>query len=76
MLTVQQMADIAARHATAMADAMIAACLAWSLRVGEPLTVPRRASMPTPSYEADATADGTDWERMVRTNTDTRWQHT
>lgn len=72
MLTVQQILEIASRHFTAMADAMVAACIAWSLETGTPLDIPERQGQPT---HMAGPADGVDWERMVRGNSDSRWQH-
>ena len=79
MLTVQQMLDIAARHFTAMADAMVAACVAKAIEEGLPLVVPERPSgkrtrggapaRPAPSGER------VEWRRLVERNSDTRWQH-
>lgn len=73
-MTIQQMADIAARHFTRMADAMIAACVALSLETGEALRIPERAK----GKRARATyedAEARMFERMVRTNSDTRSFH-
>ena len=79
MLTVQQMIDIAARHFTAMADAMVAACVAKALEDGLPLSVPERPSGRSPGGGAPARAvlDGgsVEWQRLVEGNSDTRWQH-
>ncbi len=74
-MTVQQLATIAARHVTRMADAMIAACVARALVTGEPLVVPERASERRPAYVGAAYDDEPDWERMVRENSDTRRMH-
>lgn len=73
MLTVQQMLDIACRHVTAMSDAMVAACVQWACDNGEPLRLPARSARAPARGERPA--DATDWERMVRGNSDTRWQH-
>ena len=72
MLTVQRLADIACRHDTAMADAMLAACVERALRTGEAL-VPRHR--PCKRHRLGTTADpfsGVDWERLVRCNADIR----
>lgn len=77
MLSLQQLVDIAARHATAMADAMLRACVQRAVETGAPLRLTgegasrkargiARVSPPTP-------ADDVDWERMVTGNRDTRW---
>ena len=73
-MTLQQIADIAARHFTRMADAMIAACIARSIEVGESLKIPEREKTPggTLSYEDTKTLM---FERMMRSNSDTRSFH-
>lgn len=73
-MTIQQLAEIASRHFTAMADAMIAACVARAIATGEPLVVPEHAARPRPAYVSRAD-EGVDWERMVRGNSDTRRMH-
>ena len=71
---VQEMFEIACRYATAMADAMVLACLERAHELGVSLKRPA----PRPSV---ATARGTrpsedvDWERMVRANCDTASNH-
>lgn len=75
-MTIQQLAAIAARYVTRMADAMIAACLARHLETGEPLDIPERRHESRPAYVGQAASnDEPDWERMVRTNSDTRRMH-
>lgn len=74
MLTVQEMFDIAARHMTAMADAMVAACVVWSVETGEPLAIPRTAREARPPAIVRP-AEGVDWRRMVEGNSDTRLMH-
>lgn len=73
-MTIQQLAEIAARHVTRMADAMIAACIAHALETGEPLDIPERAAVRRPAYVSHV-EDDVDWERMVRGNSDTRHLH-
>lgn len=73
-MTVQQMADIAARHFTRMADAMIAACVALSLETGEALRIPERVQSGA-SRIAYEDAEARMFERMVRGNSDTRAFH-
>lgn len=73
-MTIQQLAEIASRHLTRMADAMIAACLARHLETGEPLDIPERRYEPRPAYVRPADPEP-DWERMVRGNSDTRHLH-
>lgn len=77
MPTLQRMAEIAARYATAMADAMLAACAVRADRTGEPLAVPRRAKTREGNKQqlAPGSDGGLDWERMVRSNRDTRLMH-
>ncbi len=80
MPTLQRMAEIAARYATAMADAMLAACAVRAARTGEPLAVPSRAKAPGalrrgPAARAVGRGERVDWERMVRRNSDTGRNH-
>jgi len=75
MLTIQEMFDIAMRYATAMADAMVAACVAKSVELGVRLEKPR-APRPRPfAASACQPPDDVDWERMVVGNTDTARNH-
>lgn len=76
-MSIQQLAAIAARYFTRMADAMIAACLARHLATGEPLDIPERRESQgrRPAYVGSAYDDEPDWERMVRGNSDTRRMH-
>lgn len=73
-MTLQQIADIAARHFTRMADAMIAACVALALETGEALRIPERAKGGG-ARATYADAEARMFERMVRTNSDTRRFH-
>lgn len=73
MLSVQQLAEIAARHLTRMADAMVAACVARSLELGEPLEV--REPRQRPAFVGTRPEEDVDWERMVWGNSDSRGQH-
>lgn len=75
-MTVQAMLDIASRYITPMADAMIAACVEWSVRHNIPLVIPRREEnvrraekRPTEDFEFE------EWRRMAEGNSDTRWNH-
>lgn len=70
MLTVTELARIASHYATRMADAMIAACVRHALETGERFDIPelraaarRRGKMPR---------ERVDFERMVRSNSETR----
>lgn len=70
MLTVSDLARIASRHATRMADAMIAACVRHALETGEKFDVPLREVMPP--RRGARPEERVDWERMVRSNAETR----
>ena len=71
-MTVQQMLGIACRYSTAMADAMVCACLQWSVDTGQALDLcPRAYSV----CRGDRPTDDPDWERLVSENTDSRWNH-
>ena len=73
-MTVQEMLEIAVRYVTDMADAMVQACLAWSLATGTPLDIPERDAPPPivrhPPVPAAHAEEDPDWERMVRLNAD------
>lgn len=77
MLTLRQIAEIAARHLTAMADAMLAACVEKALATGERLVLPERARPERGGKGEHPVGDLEDdqWRRMVEDNGDTRWQH-
>lgn len=74
MLSTQRLYDIASAHDTAVAAAMVAACLGRAaadgvrLRTPHPLTCRERARGRRP-------AERVPWRRMVERNGDTRWQH-
>ena len=70
VLTVSQLAAIAARHATRMADAMIAACVRHALETGEKFDIPERTVMP--ARRGKRPSERVDYERMVRSNKATR----
>ena len=70
MLTVTELARIASRHATRMADAMIAACARHALETGEKLDIPEREVMPR--RRGRRPEEQVDYERMVRSNSETR----
>ena len=70
MLTVSQLAAIAARHATRMADAMIAACVRHALETGEKFDIPEQTVMP--ARRGRRPAERVDYERMVVRNRETR----
>lgn len=76
MLTLQEILDIACRHLTPMADAMVRACVQRAQDTGERIrepTRPRPTTKSIDSYEIDF--DDVDWERLMRENSDTRWNH-
>lgn len=73
MLSLQKLAEIAARHFTAMADAMVAACVAKALETGEVLRMPERSARP--AIHVERPAEEVNWTRMVEGNSDSRWQH-
>ena len=64
-MTVQEMLDIASRHYTLMADAMIAACVEWGSRAETNLNVPERQRTVDP-YVIRVSKE--QWERLVREN--------
>lgn len=78
-MTLNEIAAIASRYLTRMADAMIDACVRRADETGERIAVPkerlerlaaiRRGSLP----EDDPTDE--EWRRMVEGNSDTRWSH-
>lgn len=76
-MDVPEMLRIAARYQTEMARAMIGACVTWLLAMGVPFEVPelpeRKARPPIVRPGEDLEHD--EWERMVRTNSDTRAMH-
>ena len=79
MLTAQQLVEIAWEHPTNMADAMIVACLRWSVRSGHQLDLPMHKPRPPRHRGRCATEARPDehvrWRRMVEGNSDTRLQH-
>ena len=75
MLTLQQIAEIAARHLTAMADAMIAAVIEKAARTGEALSLPERELHAMAARPVDVTRPGKEWQTLVEQNSDTRWCH-
>lgn len=79
-MTVQAMLDIAGRYWTAMADAMIAACVNWAVENNVSLRIPRRghaggyAGGCVQGYPSDD-LDQEGWRRMVEGNSDTKYCH-
>lgn len=72
-MSLQELLDIACRHLTAMADAMVAACVQKALETGESIRV-QRAHGQWGGIGARP-GDGTDWKALVEGNTDTRATH-
>lgn len=73
MLSLQDFANIAARHATATARAMVRACIVRAYATGEPLRVPAHAARRPDAVPRDA--DGPafeEWRRMCERNRETR----
>lgn len=78
-MTISELARIAARYLTAMADAMIRACVSKAMETGERLELPERkpAKLRGKSFDRillDEMSDE-DWRRMCEGNSDTRHQH-
>lgn len=73
MLSLQTLIEIAARHFTTMASAMVAACVAKSVDTGEVLKIPERQQ--AWGHRGARPTDDVDWESLVRHNSDSRWQH-
>lgn len=73
MLSLQQLLDIACRHATAMSDAMVCACVGRALETGEALRMPRGHAPFVVRVERPE--ERIDWELIVRGNSDTRLMH-
>ena len=74
MLTLQEIFDIAARYVTPMADAMVQACVQKSVDTGERISAPTR-HRPCVRGRAEIDFGDVDWERLMRENSDTRWNH-
>lgn len=84
MLTLQQLADIAARYYTRMADAMIAACIRHANEVDFPLVIPekperkhrKRKKRNKRPAELDAEPSNEEWRVMVEGNraSDATWR--
>jgi hypothetical protein len=72
-LTLQQMADIAMRWETTMSDAMIVACVQRHHETREPLRIKTRRE--ARGQVRVIQGDDVDWERLMRENSDTRWNH-
>lgn len=76
-MTIQAMLDIAGRYHTAIADAMVIACVAWALDHGVTLKIPRGGHSARGAERRPG--DGMDfdeWKRLAEGNSDSRWNHT
>lgn len=72
-MTISELARIAARYFTAMADAMIRACVSKAVETGESLEVPERGHAGRrPERRPDSEPTEDEWRRMVEGNSDTR----
>lgn len=73
MLDVNQLAAIASRYATLMADAMLDACMRHAAETGEKFGIPERVIAPRRGRRP---AEDVDWERMVEGNraSDATWR--
>lgn len=70
MLTVTELARIASHYATRMADAMIAACVRHALETGEKFDIPEK--IVAPRRRGKRPKEQVDYERMARSNSETR----
>jgi hypothetical protein len=73
MPTLQEILDIAMRHTTALADAMVVACFQRAHELGLRLVARPRSGRAR--LAGARPAEDVDWERMVEGNGDTRWNH-
>lgn len=71
-MTLSELMAVACRHATAMADAMVEACIERAARTGEPLFAPddrrRRTRGARPVEDVD-------WRRLCEGNRESRAAH-
>ena len=76
-MTVQQIADIAARHDSVFADETLRACAIWSYEHGIPVSVPKDRLLNTVIRRLDHVIfeDSPEWLMYVERNSDTRWCH-
>lgn len=73
MPDISQLAAIASRYATRMADAMIRACVAKAVETGERLEVPERGHAGRrPEKRPDCEPADEEWRRLVEGNAETR----
>lgn len=73
-MTLQQLANIAARYSTEMAHAMLLACIVKSYATGEPLEIPAQAAarVRRGKRPADEPTDE-DWRQLVEGNREARF---
>ena len=76
-VTLQEMLDIAMRYETAMADAMIIACIQCHHETGEPCVIRSRDRLARGQPDRRPAEDIPEDElrRLVERNADTRMQH-
>lgn len=76
-MTLQELLDIAMRYATALSDAMILACYECAYETGVKLRAPSREEARSRAWQTKGKRpkSETDYERMVRLNTDTKRNH-
>ena len=72
---ISELARIAARYFTAMADAMLHACVVKAVETGESLDVPERGHVQKRGMRPDDNPTDDEWRRMVEGNSDSRWSH-
>lgn len=72
-MSLQELLDIACRHFTSMADAMVAACLQKAVETGEAIIV--RCERERRGRRGERPREDTDWRALVEGNTDTRRTH-
>lgn len=72
-MSLQELLDIACRHFTAMADAMVAACVTKACETGELIDLRRSPARGAPI--GIRPREDVDWERLVVGNADTRETH-
>lgn len=73
-MTLSELMAVACRHATAMADAMVEACIERAARTGEPLFAPddrRRRGR----YRGARPEEDVDWRRLCEGNRESRAAH-
>lgn len=78
-MSLSQIASIAARYLTHIADAMIAACIAKAIETGEKLEVPDRRQAQRPKQrrrtQADEEMTADEWRQLVEGNRESSAAH-